>query len=81
MQRRGIGARLLQRLIADCEARGVRQMIAVIGDYANAGSIAPHHHAGLHMIGTPPAVGLKAARWLDTAIIQRPLGCRAGTLP
>src|SRR6266568_8124473 len=40
--RRGIGIQLLQRLITDCEARGFRQMIAVIGDSANAGSIGVH---------------------------------------
>ena len=39
-QRRGIGRALLERLIADAEAGGFRQMIAVIGDSANAGSIA-----------------------------------------
>ena len=40
--RRGIGLQLMQRLIPDCEARGFRQMIAVIGDSANAGSIGLH---------------------------------------
>jgi L-amino acid N-acyltransferase YncA len=81
MQRRGIGAQLLQRLIADCEARGYRQMIAVIGDSANAGSIAVHRNAGFQMIGTHPAVGSKFGRWLDTVMMQRALGEGAGTPP
>src|SRR3979490_1090764 len=42
IHRRGIGLLLLQRLIAESEVRGYRQMIAVIGDSANAGSIGPH---------------------------------------
>ena len=42
IHRRGIGLQLMQRLIAECEARGYRQMIAVIGDSANAGSIGVH---------------------------------------
>ena len=42
IHRRGIGLKLLQRLVAECEARGYRQMIAVIGDFANAGSIGVH---------------------------------------
>ncbi|HEY8333224.1 MAG TPA: GNAT family N-acetyltransferase [Tardiphaga sp.] len=81
MQRRGIGAQLLQRLIADCEAGGFRQMIAVIGDSANAGSIAVHRNAGFQMIGTHPAVGFKFGRWLDTVMMQRALGDGPGTLP
>src|SRR6476469_2022911 len=57
--RRGVGLQLLQRLIAECEARGYRQMIAVIGDSANAGSIGVHTRTGFTMIGTHPNVGLK----------------------
>ena len=79
--RRGIGSLLLERLITECEARGYRQMIAVIGDSANAGSIAVHRNAGFQMIGTHPAVGFKFGRWLDTVMMQRALGDGAGTLP
>src|SRR3954470_12468832 len=46
IQRRGIGTQLLRRLIAECEARGYRQMIAVVGDSANAGSIGLHSGNG-----------------------------------
>ena len=81
IHRRGIGRQLLQRLIAESEARGYRQMIAVIGDSANAGSIGVHAKCGFEMIGTHPNVGFKFGRWLDTVMMQRALGDGAGTLP
>src|ERR1700675_1076469 len=79
--RRGIGLQLLQRLIAESEARGYRQMIAVVGDSANAGSIGVHTKCGFQMIGTHPNVGFKFGRWLDTVIMQRALGDGGTTLP
>src|SRR5881227_4506204 len=79
--RRGIGSLLLERLITECEARGFRQMIAVIGDSANAGSIGVHTRGGFKMIGTHPSVGLKFGRWLDTVMMQRDLGEGATTVP
>jgi phosphinothricin acetyltransferase len=81
MHRRGIGLQLMQRLIAECESRGYRQMIAVIGDSANAGSIGVHVRTGFQMIGTHPNVGFKFGRWLDTVMMQRALGEGASTLP
>ena len=80
-QRRGIGLQLLQRLILECEARGYRQMIAVIGDSANAGSIGVHTRTGFTLIGTHPNVGFKFGRWLDTVMMQLALGEGARTLP
>src|SRR5229473_2434674 len=81
IHRRGIGLQLLQRLITESEARGYRQMIAVIGDSANAGSIGVHRRCGFQMIGTHPNVGFKFGRWLDTVMMQRALGDGADTLP
>src|SRR6202790_2975998 len=81
IHRRGIGLQLLQRLIAECEARGYRQMIAVIGDSANAGSIGVHARTGFQMVGTHPNVGFKFGRWLDTVMMQRALGDGGTTLP
>jgi L-amino acid N-acyltransferase YncA len=81
IHRRGIGLQLLRGLITDCEARGYRQMIAVIGDSANAGSIAVHTRCGFQMIGTHPNVGLKFGRWLDTVMMQLALGDGGTTLP
>jgi phosphinothricin acetyltransferase len=79
--RQGIGMQLLQRLIDESETRGYRQMIAVIGDSANAGSIGVHARCGFQMIGTHPNVGFKFGRWLDTVMMQRALGVGATTLP
>src|SRR5664279_3976493 len=81
IHRRGIGLQLLQQLIAESEARGYRQMIAVIGDSANAGSIGVHSTCGFQMIGTHPNVGFKFGRWLDTVMMQLALGEGGETLP
>jgi phosphinothricin acetyltransferase len=81
IHRRGIGMKLMRRLIDDCETRGYRQMIAVIGDSANAGSIGLHSACGFEMIGTHPNVGLKFGRWLDTVMMQLALGEGATTIP
>ena len=80
-QRRGIGRALLERLIADAEAGGFRQMIAVIGDSANASSIELHRAAGFRMVGTFDTVGFKFGRWLDSVLMQRPLGTGATAMP
>ncbi len=74
LHRRGIGSALLRRLINDCEARGFRQMIAVIGDSNQAPSIELHRAAGFRLVGTLEAVGFKFGRWLDTVLMQRALG-------
>jgi L-amino acid N-acyltransferase YncA len=79
--RRGIGRALLDRLIAESEAGGFRQMIAVIGDSANAASIELHRAAGFRMVGTFDNVGFKLGRWLDSVLMQRPLGTGAATVP
>jgi L-amino acid N-acyltransferase YncA len=81
VHRRGIGRQLLERLIDECETRGFRQMIAVIGDSANAASVGIHARCGFQMIGTHPSVGLKFGRWLDTVMMQRELGDGAKTVP
>ena len=81
IHRKGIGLKLMHRLIEECISRGYRQMIAVIGDSANAGSIGVHSRCGFQMIGTHPNVGLKFGRWLDTVMMQLPLGAGASTIP
>ena len=80
-QRRGIGTQLLQRLIAECETRPYRQIVAVIGDSANAGSISLHRNAGFSMIGVHPDVGFKFGRWLDTVMMQLPINGGGRTKP
>ena len=81
IQRRGVGRALLARPIVECEKRGFRQMIAVIGDSAQAGSIAVHRAAGFHYVGNIQNVGYKFDRWLDSVLMQRPLGDGALTKP
>jgi phosphinothricin acetyltransferase len=81
LQRRGVGRTLLDRLVAEAEQRGFRQMIAVIGDSAQAPSIELHRAAGFRLIGTVENVGHKFGRWLDTVLMQRPLGPGAASPP
>ncbi|MGE0071771.1 MAG: N-acetyltransferase family protein [Thiomonas sp.] len=78
-QRQGLGGRLLAALIEACTALGARQMLAVIGDSANAGSIGLHRAKGFDEIGRMPAVGWKFDRWLDVVVMQRALGAGATT--
>lgn len=73
-QRRGGGLLLLEELIARSAAAGFRQMVAVIGDSANEGSIRLHARAGFSMIGSLADTGFKFGRWLDTVLMQRALG-------
>jgi phosphinothricin acetyltransferase len=80
-QRRGIGRALMDALIAAAAARGFRQMIAVIGDSDQPGSLALHAAAGFRTIGTFASVGFKFERWLDSVLMQRPLGSGGATLP
>ena len=70
----GLGVALLAELIRCCEQAGKRQMLAVIGDSANAGSIALHAKLGFVHAGLLKASGWKHGRWLDTVLMQRPLG-------
>ena len=80
-QRRGVGLKLLTALIDASAERGYRQMIAVIGDSANAASIGVHTRAGFEMVGVHRNVGFKFGRWLDTVMMQRELGPGASTAP
>lgn len=81
MRGRGVGRRLLAALIAASEAAGYRQMVAVIGDSGNAASITLHAGAGFRLIGTFEAAGFKFGRWIDSVLMQRPLGDGAMTTP
>jgi len=70
---RGIGRALLARLIAECRARGFRQIVAVIGDSENHASITLHKRAGFRHVGVLRGVGVKFGRTLDTVLMQRDL--------
>ena len=80
-QRRGVGRALLAQLIQECERRGFRQMIAVIGDSAQLASIEVHRALGFRPSGNLENVGFKHGRWLDTVLMQRDLGPGATTTP
>lgn len=76
---RGVGTALLTALLARCDAGPWRQMVAVIGDSANRGSIALHRRVGFTEVGTLRAVGFKHGRWVDTVLMQRALGAGSTT--
>ncbi|MFO1029073.1 MAG: N-acetyltransferase family protein [Acetobacteraceae bacterium] len=78
---RGAGSLLLVALVEACEARGYRQMVAVVGDSANAPSIRLHERHGFRLVGTLRSVGHKHGRWLDTVLLQRTLGTGDATPP
>ncbi|MFC3675578.1 GNAT family N-acetyltransferase [Ferrovibrio xuzhouensis] len=79
--RRGIGRALLAALIEHCTAQGYRQMVAVIGDTGNMGSIGLHAALGFRVVGTLPSIGFKHGRWVDSVFMQRPLGDGDRDLP
>lgn len=79
--RRGVGSTLLGQLIERCTGLGYRQMIGVIGDSANLGSISLHRHMGFRQEGVLRGVGLKFGRWIDVVIMHRPLGDATIGLP
>ena len=72
--RRGAGGLLLDALISACQARGFRQMIAVIGDSGNEGSIGLHASRGFRHAGHLTGTGFKLGRWVDTVFMQLALG-------
>lgn len=71
---RGIGRALLSAVITRCEIGPWRQMIAVIGDSGNIASITLHERQGFQPAGLLHAVGYKFGRWIDSVLMQRPLG-------
>ena len=77
----GIGRALLAELIEDCTAQGYRQMVAVIGGSEQWPSIRLHQALGFAEIGTLRAIGFKFGGWIDTVLMQRPLGGGAATSP
>jgi L-amino acid N-acyltransferase YncA len=71
--RQGVGALLIAELLATLRTDGVREVLAVIGDSANYGSIQLHEKAGFKHVGTLQRVGFKFDRWLDVVMMQRSL--------
>jgi L-amino acid N-acyltransferase YncA len=73
-QGRGVGTRLLAALITRCANGPWRQMLAIIGNSGNLGSIALHQRQGFRTVGTLRSVGFKLGQWVDTVLMQRELG-------
>lgn len=70
----GLGRALLAELLATLERSGIRKVMAVIGDSANAGSIGVHSALGFELVGVVPSCGWKFGRWLDIVMMQRAIG-------
>ncbi len=78
---RGLGCALLGALVGRCEELGYRRMVAVIGDSANQASIRLHQRLGFRQCGLIPSVGFKFGRWVDSVLMERPLGAGDTSLP
>ena len=78
--RKGLGRALLTELLARCEAAGIRKMMAIIGDSANAGSVGVHLALGFTQVGIIESCGWKFGAWRDIVIMQKTLGA-GDTLP
>lgn len=70
----GLGRLLLAELMARCESLGARQMVAVIGDSRNLGSVGVHRTLGFEHVGVMKSAGWKFDRWLDVVLMQKALG-------
>lgn len=78
---RGLGLALLTALIERCDAGPWRELIAVIGNSGNAGSIALHARLGFEHVGVLRKVGYKHGQWVDTVLMQRSLGEDKALIP
>ena len=71
---KGWGRLLLAELLVRAEATGVRKLVAVIGDSANASSIGVHRAAGFVPVGVLKSMGWKLGQWRDIVLMEKPLG-------
>ncbi|MBG6071770.1 MULTISPECIES: GNAT family N-acetyltransferase [unclassified Polaromonas] len=81
LDRKGLGRALLAELLAHCEAVGIRKVMAIIGDSANAGSIGVHRAVGFEQVGTVKDCGWKFGAWRDIVIMQKTLGLGSSEPP
>jgi phosphinothricin acetyltransferase len=70
---KGLGKALLVALIAACEEKGIRQMVAIISDKGAEASVALHEKLGFVEVGRMGRVGFKFGRWLGTIYLQKEL--------
>lgn len=78
---RGIGRALLSQVLEACEAFGLRQVVAVIGDSGNAASIGLHSSLGFENAGVGKSFGFKHGRWVDIVWMQKSLNGGDQTAP
>lgn len=78
---KGLGKLLMSELLNQLERRGVRKVMAVIGDSANQGSVGLHRAVGFEPVGVVEACGWKFGRWLDIVLMQKSLGAGNATAP
>jgi len=78
---KGLGKLLLTALAAEAERIGVRKLIAVIGDSANAGSVGVHRALGFSQVGVLKSCGWKFGKWLDVVLMEKALGAGDTTAP
>jgi phosphinothricin acetyltransferase len=78
---KGLGRLLLTELLAQLERRGIRKVMAVIGDSANAGSVGVHTALGFERVGVVRSCGWKFGRWLDIVMMEKALGAGDSTPP
>jgi L-amino acid N-acyltransferase YncA len=74
LQRQGLGRALLTELLTRCEAAGIRKVMAIVGDSANAGSVGVHLALGFTQVGIIESCGWKFGAWRDIVIMQKTLG-------
>ena len=72
--RKGLGRALLAELLARCESAGIRKMMAIVGDSANAGSVGVHLALGFTQVGIIESCGWKLGGWRDIVILQKTIG-------
>jgi L-amino acid N-acyltransferase YncA len=70
LQRRGVGQALMLQVMAECRRLGHRELLAVIGDSSNVGSIGLHAALGFVRVGVFKNVGFKFERWVDVVLMQ-----------
>ena len=78
---RGVGRAVLSEVLRACEAFGIRQVVAVIGDSGNAGSIGLHAALGFEHAGVGKGFGYKKGRWVDSVWRRKGLNGGDGTTP
>jgi L-amino acid N-acyltransferase YncA len=78
---RGVGRLLLAEVIERSAALGYRQMVAVIGGSETLPSINLHKALGFTHVGVLSGIGFKFGRWVDSVLMQRPLGPGTTTSP